>query len=76
MLKKERQDAILSTLNRKQFCSVSELAGQLYVAPITIRRDLVEMEASGLLKRWFKVSAWIFVTILLVMDRKKKRLSG
>jgi DeoR family fructose operon transcriptional repressor len=51
MLKKERQDAILSTLNRKQFCSVSELAGQLYVAPITIRRDLVEMEASGLLKR-------------------------
>jgi DeoR family lactose phosphotransferase system repressor len=51
LIKKERQDAILSTLNRKQFCSVSELAKQLYVAPITVRRDLMEMEASGLLKR-------------------------
>ena len=51
MLKKERQEAILSTLSRKQFCSVSELSQQLYVAPITVRRDLVEMESAGLLKR-------------------------
>lgn len=51
MLKKERQEAILTTLTDKQFCSVTELASQLYVAPITVRRDLVEMETAGLLKR-------------------------
>ena len=51
MLKKERQEAILSTLAAKQFCSISELAQQLFVAPITVRRDLTEMEAAGLLKR-------------------------
>ena len=51
MLKKERQEAILSTLAAKQFCSITELAKQLFVAPITVRRDLTEMEAAGLLKR-------------------------
>ncbi len=51
MLKKQRQESILSTLTKKQFCSVSQLSQQLYVAPITIRRDLEEMEAAGLLKR-------------------------
>ena len=51
MLKKERQEAILSTLAAKQFCSITELAQQLFVAPITVRRDLTEMEAAGLLKR-------------------------
>lgn len=51
MLKKERQDIILKTLTDKQFCSVKFLAGQLYVAPITVRRDLEEMESAGLLKR-------------------------
>ena len=51
MFKKERQEAILSTLAAKQFCSITELAQQLFVAPITVRRDLTEMEAAGLLKR-------------------------
>lgn len=51
MIKKERQQSILSILHTKHFCSVSQLADQLYVAPITIRRDLAEMEAAGLLKR-------------------------
>ena len=51
MLKKERQEAISAALTSKQFCSVTELANKLYVAPITIRRDLVEMESAGLLKR-------------------------
>ena len=51
MIKKERQETILSILHAKQFCSVNHLASQRYVAPITIRRDLIEMEAGGLLKR-------------------------
>ena len=51
MLKKERQEIILSTLTAKRFCSVKALAEQLYVAPITVRRDLEEMETAGLLKR-------------------------
>lgn len=51
MIKKERQEAILSILHAKQFCSVNYLANKLYVAPITVRRDLTEMESAGLLKR-------------------------
>ena len=51
MLKKERQDTILTTLNTDHFCSVAQLSRQLFVAPITIRRDLAEMEAKGLVKR-------------------------
>jgi len=51
MLKKERQETILSVIQEKQFCSVSQLSKTLYVAPITIRRDLMEMESAGLIKR-------------------------
>lgn len=51
MIKSERQDLILRMLSSDQFCSVSQLAEQLFVAPITIRRDLIEMESAGLLKR-------------------------
>lgn len=51
MLKQERQDAILSEVNKERYCTVKALASKLYVAPITIRRDLAEMEAAGLLKR-------------------------
>lgn len=51
MIKQERQEAILSLLTEKQFCSVTKLANQLYVAPITVRRDLAEMELAGLIKR-------------------------
>lgn len=51
MLKNERQDQILKYLTEKQYATVSFLAGKLYVAPITIRRDLEEMEQAGLLKR-------------------------
>lgn len=51
MLKRERHDRILQLVTEKQYCSVRELAGALYVAPITIRRDLEEMENAGLLRR-------------------------
>ena len=51
MLKKERQEIILQTVSEKRYCTVNFLSKILYVAPITIRRDLEEMEKAGLLKR-------------------------
>ena len=51
MFKSERQSHILQILEEKRFCTVKFLADHLYVAPITIRRDLMEMENAGLLKR-------------------------
>lgn len=51
MLKKERQERILQTVSEKRYCTVNLLSKSLYVAPITIRRDLEEMEKAGLLKR-------------------------
>ena len=51
MLKKERQERILQTVSDKRYCTVNLLSKTLFVAPITIRRDLEEMEKAGLLKR-------------------------
>lgn len=51
MFKPERQSHILQLLEEKRFCTVKFLADHLYVAPITVRRDLQEMENAGLLKR-------------------------
>lgn len=51
MFKSERQAHILQILEEKRFCTVKFLANHLYVAPITVRRDLKEMENAGLLKR-------------------------
>lgn len=51
MLKSERQAHILRILEEKRFCTVRLLSEILYVAPITIRRDLKEMEQSGFLRR-------------------------
>ena len=51
MLKSERQEKIMNYLQEKQFCTVNYLAKHLYVAPITIRRDLDELEQAGFLRR-------------------------
>jgi len=51
MFKNERQDQIMKYLQEKQFCTVNFLARSLYVAPITIRRDLAELEQAGFLLR-------------------------
>lgn len=40
MIPKERQNAILETLNNKGYISVEELSKKLYVSLATIRRDL------------------------------------
>ena len=51
MLKIERQESILAEIEKKQFCSVEALAKQLFVAPVTVRRDLAELETAGRIKR-------------------------
>ena len=53
MIKKERQNNILEMIKSRKYCTVHFLAKQLYVAPITIRRDLAEMETTGLLTRCY-----------------------
>jgi DeoR/GlpR family transcriptional regulator of sugar metabolism len=51
MLKSERQKQILEIIEKTKFCQVTTLAQKLYVAPITIRRDLAELESEGLITR-------------------------
>ncbi len=51
MLKKERQTLIMEKLEARKYCTVGYLAKELYFAPVTIRRDLAEMEKQGLLTR-------------------------
>lgn len=53
MLKKERQKHILDTVKSRKYCTVNYLSAQLFVAPITIRRDLKEMESAGLITRCY-----------------------
>lgn len=53
MLKKERQDSILKIINERKYCTVNFLASHLFVAPITVRRDLTEMESNGLITRCY-----------------------
>ena len=47
-----RKKDILDILYEKERVSVSELAGRLFVSEMTIRRDLKELEESGVLKRY------------------------
>ncbi len=51
MLSNTRQDKILSYLKQHVSATVKELAAALYVSDATIRRDLIEMQTLGLLKR-------------------------
>ena len=53
MLKKERQNNILEIIKERKYCTVNFLSKQLFVAPITVRRDLIEMELSGLITRCY-----------------------
>ena len=53
MIKKERQDTILRIIRERKYGTVNYLTKQLFVAPITVRRDLAEMEAAGLVARCF-----------------------
>ncbi len=53
MIKKERQNNILNIIRSRKYCTVIFLSKQLFVAPITIRRDLAEMEFAGLITRCY-----------------------
>lgn len=53
MIKKERQNNILNIIKDRKYCTVNYLSKQLFVAPITIRRDLTEMELMGLITRCY-----------------------
>lgn len=53
MLKKERKELIYQTIKERKYCTVSYLAKKFFVAPITVRRDLCEMEEAGLVLRCY-----------------------
>ena len=53
MLKRERQEQILEIIKERKYCTANFLSEKLFVAPITIRRDLTEMENAGLINRCF-----------------------
>ena len=47
----ERRNAILAVVNRDGSAQLEPLAASLNVSPMTVRRDLDELEAEGLLRR-------------------------
>lgn len=51
MLAAERHEQILRILRRRGRLVVGELVAELGVSPITVRRDLGELDAAGLLRR-------------------------
>lgn len=53
MIIQERRDKILSIVKERKYCTINYLSHTLCVAPITIRRDLQEMERAGLIHRCF-----------------------
>jgi len=53
MIKKERQETILKIIRERKYCTVNYLSKQLFVAAITVRRDLSEMESAGLVARCY-----------------------
>jgi DeoR/GlpR family transcriptional regulator of sugar metabolism len=50
-LKEERQQRILETVRQSRQVTVAELSHSLRVSPVTIRRDLRELAAQGMLRR-------------------------
>ena len=63
-----RQQEILSILYETGKISVSALAKRLYVAEMTIRRDLTAMESNGYIKRYHGGA-------ILMIDQKEMPLS-
>ena len=47
----ERQDEIIQIIKERKSVTVNELAGELFVSPATIRRDLSAMEKAGTIRR-------------------------
>lgn len=53
MIIAERRNKILAIVKERKYCTVNYLSQTLCVAPITVRRDLTEMEHAGLIHRCF-----------------------
>ena len=53
MLQLQRQNEIMELLRERREMTVKELCAVLYSSPATVRRDLSELEAQGLLRRSF-----------------------
>ena len=51
-MSQNRRNDIVDILYEKERVSVAELAETLFVSEMTIRRDLIEMEKEGILKRY------------------------
>ena len=74
----ERQKEILEILYKKSRVSVKELSDALYVTEMTVRRDLLEMEKGGFLRRFrggavLKINAGEMpISERLLLDREEK----
>ena len=53
MLQLQRQNDILELLKKEKNLTVKELCALLYCSPATVRRDLSELEAQGVIRRSF-----------------------
>ena len=51
MQKNDRKELIIEFLSKRGFASVAELSKNFYASESSIRRDLAELELSGLVKR-------------------------
>lgn len=51
MLQCQRQEEILSILEKQKTISIANLAGELYVSEATVRRDIHTLEKAGLVRR-------------------------
>ncbi len=51
MEENEQKDRIIEILKERRFIGVEELSSLLYTSPSSIRRDLNDLQAQGLVKR-------------------------
>ena len=52
MLSEERKDRILEILEQKKYASTNKLSQDLFCSVATVRRELIELENKGLVKRY------------------------
>ena len=74
MLKEERQNWILNKLHTSGKVVVSHLAGELKVSEDTIRRDLLDLDQKGQLKRVFGGAIPLEKPVINFFDREMQML--
>lgn len=70
---KKRRQEIVILLKTKVFMKVEELCSQLDASPATIRRDLVELEKAGLIKR---VNGGAILPLADFQDQRETGVAG